>query len=45
MGLFFLERLFFTVNRQKCTVMLTVQTIQGIPDLTISFDPSRTSGS
>ena len=45
MGLFFLERLFFTVNCQKCKVMLTVQTIQGIPDLTISFDPSRTSGS
>ena len=43
-GWFFLERLFFTVNCQKCKVMLTVQTIQGIPDLTISFDPSRTSG-
>ena len=25
--------------------MFTVQTIQGIPDLTISFGPSRTSGS
>ena len=30
------ERLFFTVNRQKCTVILTVKAFQGIGNLTIS---------
>ena len=29
-----LERLFFTVNPQKCTVILTIKTFQGIANLT-----------
>ena len=32
------KRLFFTVNRQKCTVILTVKAFQGIANLTISAD-------
>ena len=39
------KRLFFTVSRQKCTVILTVNG-WGISNLTISADlPRRTSGS
>ena len=32
------ERLFFIFNLQKCTVILTVKTFQGIANLTISAD-------
>ena len=32
------ERLFFSVNLQKCTVILTVKTFQGIVNLSISAD-------
>ena len=32
------ERLFFTVNLEKCTVILSVKTFQDIVNLTISAD-------
>ena len=33
------QRLFFTINRQKCRLILTVKKFPGISNLTVSADP------